>query len=374
MVNTRNNGVVNRSYCGEHISSLSSVAGNKSQSQRLSETGSRFTPTNHKQGKKKSLSVGGDGKDTNVFEFLASDDVPSPCKMCNQSVTHKQKALLCGVCKFWVHLHCCNVTPEQYKFLESDSNDEFDWSCKKCKEQRLISFPTEGTAIEHNIRMDDMQHLLKVVMQQNELILRLLQNENRLEERIKTHVTEALDAQKEKVDRKDNLIVFNVPESTSKNETACKDHDDSELVNILRHVDPDFDFDKVQKDGVMRLGNKRVPSAANPSPKPRPIRIRFSDGVSRNKILTNARSLAGSKFSKIGISADKTKFEREAETALRKEWKARKDNGEDVVRFRGKVILKAERDAILSGYHYQESEEKEEEGAVGGDEGLPGLC
>ena len=94
-----------------------------------------------------------------------------------------------------------------------------------------------------------------------------------------------------------------------------------------------FDFRVVATGGVMRLGNKRSPTSSNPNPKPRPIRVKFSNGECRKIILNNARKLAGSKFSKIGISADKTRYEREMENALRAEHKKQKADGEDVVFF-----------------------------------------
>ena len=80
----------------------------------------------------------------------------------------------------------------------------------------------------------------------------------------------------------------------------------------------------------------------------------------------NSRSLAGSKFSRIGISADKTRFERETENSLRKELKRRKDNGEDVVLFRGKVALRTDRDHMLAA-----NQEMEDEGGAFGGEDSP---
>ena len=286
---------MNRSQNGDHISSLASKA---------KPQGNQFVPASQTN-KKKSKSVGGvaGSADSSVFDYLVDDEGPSPCKMCNNAVTIKQKAILCSVCNVWVHLHCCNITPTQYKFLEDDRSNEFDWSCKKCREKKVTGKAngSEDKVIEHEIRLDTLQELITAVMRQNSLILQLLQNENRLEDKIRTHVTEALDAQREKLDRRENLIVFNIPECDSKNEAACKDHDRSELDSVLKHVDANFDLSTVPQNEIMRLGNKRIPTSSNPNPKPRPIRIKFSDGDSRKRILMNARSLAGSKFSRIGI-------------------------------------------------------------------------
>lgn len=376
MAITRNKGVNNRSQInGSHLSSAMNM------SSQHDQTSSNSIPQSQKlkkvsegQGKGRSKSTGGLMKgiesEATVFEFLAGggDDDNSPCKMCKQTVTGKQKGIQCNTCKFWVHLHCCSITPEQYKFLEGDKNDEFDWSCKICKEMRHQAPNVDDTVFEHGVRLDNLQDLIRVVMQQNTLILQLLQNENRLEDRIKTHVTEALDAQKEKQERKDNLIVFNVPECESNDIGRCNGHDNQELENIFRHVESTFDFSSVQADGIMRIGNKRTPTTTNPNPKPRPLRVKFSDGNCRWKILGNARKLAGSKFSKIGISADKTRFEREADNALRAEYKRRKANKEDVVLFRGKVMFRDERDAFLGG---NREENEGEEGAYGGVEHPP---
>ena len=375
MVGTRSKGVNNLSYNGNHISSVSanSKGNQKNEADGTGSTNPAWKKvlTGGKKGKGRPSSCSSLSKsDMNPFEFLAEDD-SSPCKMCDQMVTLQQKGIQCTVCKFWVHLHCSNITTAQYAFLETDTDDVFDWSCKKCKALKLSLPNADEKVAEHESRLDSLQELIKVVMQQNNLILQLLQNENRLEDRIKAHVTEALDAQKQKTERKDNLIIFNVPECDSESKQAIIDHDCSELDAILKVVDPEYDYNQsIARNGVMRLGTMRKASTSNPNPKPRPIRVQFSDGDVRKNILNNARKLAGSKFSKIGISADKTWYERQAELALRKELKERKGNGENVVIFRGKVMSQEDKNMLLFRPNEEfENDNINEGGATGMEQG-----
>ena len=53
---------------------------------------------------------------------------------------------------------------------------------------------------------------------------------------------------------------------------------------------------------------------------------------------------------KVGLSADKTKLQREAERSTRDEDRCRKENKEDVCMLRGKVRTKEDRDRMRDYY------------------------
>ena len=61
------------------------------------------------------------------------------------------------------------------------------------------------------------------------------------------------------------------------------------------------------------------------------------------KILRQARKLKDSKYKTIGISADKTRKEREHDLIVRKEFLRRKnDDGEDVALYKGEIFKRSE--------------------------------
>ena len=79
--------------------------------------------------------------------------------------------------------------------------------------------------------------------------------------------------------------------------------------------------------------------------KPRPLKMTCKIPEKRDEILRKARNLKNSeeyKRMKVGISADKTLAERNKDRALMEEKRRRTEEGEDVVIFKGQVMLKEE--------------------------------
>ena len=71
--------------------------------------------------------------------------VKFPCVCCQKPVKRKQKALLCTVCKKWVHTSCAGVALIQY----DDENEVFEnWQCPKCI---FIELPYFGCEITGDI-------------------------------------------------------------------------------------------------------------------------------------------------------------------------------------------------------------------------------
>ena len=110
---------------------------------------------------------------------------------------------------------------------------------------------------------------------------------------------------------------------------------------VIKFVCPDLNTDILTESHVSRLGIRKEPSAGNP-PKPRPIKITFDEPKYREALLKNARKLKDSPHKHVGISADKTKKEREAELEIRKEFTVRKLQGEDIVLYRGHIYDSSE--------------------------------
>ena len=69
-----------------------------------------------------------------------------PCGICNLDVKHNDKSILCSECDKWAHIHCTEVSIEQYKDMQQ-RNREFpdlveaeSWLCIKCVMYKRLEF------------------------------------------------------------------------------------------------------------------------------------------------------------------------------------------------------------------------------------------
>ena len=142
--------------------------------------------------------------------------------------------------------------------------------------------------------------------------------------------------------RKNNIILYNVDESKKKGQ-ECEKEDEVLVKEILNFVNPVLDSAPINIE-IKRLGRPR--DLTKQDTKPRPVKVSFDNvGIPLN-LLRKAYRLKDFRLKKIGLSADKTKAQREAEKATRDEYRRRKANNEDVCMYRGKVLTKDERDKI----------------------------
>ena len=274
------------------------------------------------------------------FSSLVSE-TPAPCFKCKKSFDPPYKAIQCDNCASWVHVECSDLTAEQYKFLcKKNLSTSIKWFCNPCETSDLNQTKVKN----NNEGLDKLANLVLQVTQQNAEILQSMKREKMVEERIKVNVTEVLEAQKEKEDRKNNLILFNIPENVENDEG--RELDRRSAAKVCNFVAPDSNnpVHSISRQGIKieRLGERRKATAAIPSPKPRPIKVYVEDPTVREKVLKNARRLKNSALQYVGISADKTKQEREKDFITRNELKRRKEGGEDVVIFRGEIFLRNE--------------------------------
>ena len=260
-------------------------------------------------------------------------DPPSPCKLCDHLVDDG-KAIRCDNCSTWLHFKCSELTKAQYEWLVKPScPSSIKWFCPVCE--------TEPGKDPEDNKFDTLSALILTITKQNTEILKSMTNEKKVEKQIKVNLSEALEDQKEKDDRRQNLVFFNIPESADTDEG--KSNDIGKVRDVIKHVCPDIATEDIHEQNVLRLGVRRASSDDHPRPKPRPIKIVFCDATHRDKVLKNARKLKDSKFQAVGISPDKTKKERDEYQQIRKEFRRRKDElNEDVVFYKGDIHLRSD--------------------------------
>ena len=179
-----------------------------------------------------------------------------------------------------------------------------------------------------------------------------------IENKIQVQVSQSFDELKDREERKNKLIFFNISESTKTDKDEAATEDLQKIKEVLTHTNPDLK-EKTIKDlsieNLKRLGN--IPTNPTEASKPRPVRVTLPDVKTKFKILNKSSLLKTFRAQEnIGIKPDLTKQQQKEDQELRKEVKRRKDEGEDVMIFRNKVIkredharLKAELASSSSG-------------------------
>ena len=283
-------------------------------------------------------------------KFLAQGgDALVPCKVCKKELA--TKGIQCDRCCSWLHLDCSGIKAAHFKFLDESQVPGLRWHCPGCVVD-LETDPDEpnGRLAQQDTKIDNLGLLVQAVQsqqagmmqlqasmqQQNQAILEILKDKNRdcgLEKAIKVQVSELIENQSEKEEKKNNLIIRNVPEVHDEEDNVNKTSDQEAVNNILRHVHPSVG-DQVK---VIRLGKPRSKDS-----KPRPIKITLSDD-DRSFVLNNEKKLKTYNIKNIRIFRDKTKKEQDEDRQKYAECqKKREDTGEDYIIFRGDIVLRGD--------------------------------
>ena len=133
-------------------------------------------------------------------------------------------------------------------------------------------------------------------------------------------VARATNELKEHGERKNNVIIFNMPESRSNLKTECRKHDLDLAVNLSKHCGEFQDDDIVD---IKRLGKKSVENT-------RPTIVKFKDEQTKARLMTNLVNLKNAEdpYKSMRIQHDMTPQERETEKQLILEAKAKSENDE----------------------------------------------
>ena len=140
--------------------------------------------------------------------------------------------------------------------------------------------------------------------------------------------SEILDEVEDRERRRNNIVLFGLPESGGETAEERKEKEKESLREVLNALN----CRDVEVKSSHRLG-KVVDG------KPRPIKAVLGareDGV---EVLKKARSLREiEKFKRVFISNDRTKFQQSEWSKVRKEQVSRREAGEDVIIYSGKVV------------------------------------
>ena len=139
--------------------------------------------------------------------------------------------------------------------------------------------------------------------------------------------------------KKNNIILFNLPEGDGKEEEKNKEGDLRKTKEVLTYVNSEVSTKELDFTKVSRIGSRK-------EKRTRPIKIVMDSPESKLSILRNARKLKDSdSFNKIGLSFDKTEKQKEEYRCLKERLQSKNQStgsGKDYVIWREQITLRSE--------------------------------
>ena len=235
------------------------------------------------------------------------------CGSCDLALKRGEPNVSCSAC-FTAFHEKCSALPNQDFTLLTRKTSAIKWFCRICDPQvvdiltNLEKFKKASTELkalraEVDKKLSSFESRLKTVEDScmNQQVEQMV--EKVIEKKLPT--CEAITERELVEKKKNNLIYFNLPESSSENPEERINHDFECFSKVLGpSVDP------TDISNIFRIGKKCID-------KPRPLIVRFQDLKSKQKYcdLSFDRSLKllwNNESIKIGSAHDKTKTQREA--------------------------------------------------------------
>ena len=302
-----------------------------------------------------------DNIQANKFQFLSNDaEGKHPCKGCDDLVTETCDAVQCDRCTAWIHFKCTNLTKYQYDFLAINPKSNIKWFCESCTKEvgedpnkpddRLA---IQGAKIDTLLKViNSMQnHMISMQEQISSMEERMIENEEDKEKHnignqmMQASVAEVLDDKAEIAEKKNNMIMYRVPEAEESNEEKEAEDDVSIVKDILSIVHPNIEAVSLNINNITRMGKNRRNGYA------RPIKVQFKEEDSKGKVFRNSAKLKShEKYKNINVSNDKTRKEIEADKALKRDLDIQREDRpqDDLIIYRGEIIPRAERAAKVA--------------------------
>ena len=320
-----------------------------------------------------------------------SDEKPKDaCIECNKN-KGADDWLQCDYCDGWTHRQCANINATLFKALKTKKTTEnIMYICSPCKVERtdeagrkdkidgridrLLSI-MEGMrkdiqrvddSVEERIdrRMREMEGRLEHKIQEQGQRTSGRETERKeqvwgvgrreFEERVERRLQreDSEEERGERAKRAKNILIFGIPEPKEKE----NDHkqDVGRVQEVLKELQG-REGDANQIEEVVRLGRR--------GERIRPIKVGLKSSEQRNAVLKNSKLLKDHEkkyLQKVYVSADQTIRQREMGRELREELRRRRENGEDVVIHRNRVIVRDRRPGLTDERESREEGEEEE--------------
>ena len=226
-----------------------------------------------------------------------------------------------------IGLPCSELTKLQLSFL-TDSPDAIQWVCPTCVKGEGI----KKGAVEAKIdRLQEMISVLTAKIERLENGSDGTNLEDKIEKMLDKKLAEKLEEKSEREDRKNNLIIVNLPESKMTTVEDRKKDDIKQLMDLVKEQNPELESETLEEP--VRLGKVG-------GTRPRLLRVKVKSQEVKTeflKVRLNAEGVSQDK--RVYINPDYTPAERENNKKMREELKNRIKNGEKDIGIRGGKIV-----------------------------------
>lgn len=282
----------------------------------------------------------------------------STCSSCQASITEHTKALQCDRCEdptAWKCIDCLDLSVEAYDALMNEANCPLKWFCDKC--EKHITTPEDNTEVVRMLQqllettssiearlnskadldtVNDLEKRVKLledkVSKPDEPVAPVAhQTDETIEEHVTKAVQEAVNTQREEdrdiQSRKNNVVIYRVPESASKVAEERTQHD-SDFFDALCRDALGIDTRTANVGKMFRLG-KRVEQIVKD--KPRPLLVKLKTEDQKREVMVSLKKLkdAPDIFKRLSVSHDYSPKQRKSIKQALAEAKRKADEDAD---------------------------------------------
>ena len=310
-----------------------------------------------------------------------------PCLDNDKITDEDMSSVQCDFCSKWFHKPCTNLSKSEWDII-TGSNESITFCCDSCvdKKGQNSSMISDLKLDLQNIILSNSQQQQKMIQENNAFLLKSIEamkvdlfqkidekidvklqeftvstekmvdekinarlpkdnsskDEIAIEEKVKIQISQSFDELKEREERKNNLIIFNLKESLKEDMSEALKDDLHNIKEVLKITNPEMTENTIKDlttSNINRLGRK--PTSQENVTKVRPIKLSLPNEATKYKIIRNTHKLKSClAYPKIGFKFDMTRQQQVEERELKQELERRKEAKEDVMIFRGKVILR----------------------------------
>ena len=268
---------------------------------------------------------------------------------CNVFTGEDDKLMECERCDSWFCIECLDMSELVYNVMVERKDSH--WFCSECEKPAITAVKTDKDIEERcaaymtsiTNRLEKIESSLERkadVEQVNRLDQRMRSLENKRipenSEQVATNtISETISEQRERENRANNIILFNIPESDKQDPQERTREDTDFVMDVFQAMEIE-DRDLIEK--CIRIGRKV-------SGRSRLTRVTLKHQGTKGNILRKSRALENTdQFSEVYIRPDLTRLQRTEQRVLREELKSRRDKGEDNIFIRrGKIVQTRDR-------------------------------
>lgn len=272
---------------------------------------------------------------------------PAPCNGCKKTLSKTENGVCCNFCEHWFCLKCSKLKRMVYQALK-DSPDSLMWFCSNC----LTAFPGVKKFM---IRMGTLEDKFDKLEQRVENLEKQPSTIENVKDIVREEVREIRDIESRRL----HMICFNLPESSDEDPDQRKNDDETNLKGLI-DTDMNLRDQNIEVENPVRLG-KRTHNPHNEtddmsSKVTRPLRFKVQNFEDKRKILqgnTQLKRNADEKISKIYLTPDLTKKQREDSFKLREElrYRSRVLEEKNLRISRGRIVTVGDTDSNSSSWN-----------------------